>query len=100
MDEKTLTALQGSIKKWEKIVSGKGVDRGTENCPLCAVFLPRCDGCPVKERTGRGFCYGSPYDDFSNTFSDTWGESIHKADTPKRKRAALKELKFLKSLLP
>ena len=30
MNARTLKALRGSIKKWEKIVAGTGKDRGTE----------------------------------------------------------------------
>ena len=56
MDTKTLTALKGSIAKWEAIVAGTGEDRGTENCPLCAAFYhhpKHCEGCPVERSTGQ-----------------------------------------------
>jgi hypothetical protein len=38
MDEKTLEALKGSIRKWEAIVDGTGEDDGADNCPLCHMF--------------------------------------------------------------
>ena len=66
MLEATRTALEGSIRKWEKIVAGTGVDMADENCPLCQLF-ENCqdgEGCPVDNETGDG-CAGSPYDDWS-----------------------------------
>jgi hypothetical protein len=33
-------ALKMSIKKWEKISSGKGTDQGWVDCPLCMLFNP------------------------------------------------------------
>lgn len=72
MDERTLTALKGSIAKWEGIVAGTVENRGFHNCPLCARFHPEatnrsyrgphvCEGCPVKDKTGKSLCRGSPY---------------------------------------
>lgn len=99
MDERTLTALQGSIAKWEAIAAGTGKDDGTANCPLCEEFYgDDCVECPVKERTGQRACAGSPYDE--------WTESIGifkvggRADTPARVALAIAEVDFLRSLLP
>jgi hypothetical protein len=38
MDNQTLAALKGSIRKWENIAAGTGVDKGVFNCPLCKLF--------------------------------------------------------------
>ena len=87
-NKKTLKALQGSIKKWENIVAGTGVDRGTENCPLCQLYINnRCEGCPVKKKTQLIGCLGTPYGAY---------ESSHKD----HKKLAQAEVYFLKSLLP
>lgn len=95
MDEQTFRALQGSIAKWEAIVAGNGVDEGPDNCPLCKLFHPsvapddgrqNCDGCPVKAKTGRSYCAGSPYDEY--------------AEGGTSRAQAKRELKFLQSLLP
>ena len=71
MKLETLEALRGSISKWQRIAAGQGVDRGPLDCPLCHLFNPplsdadatprKCDGCPVKQATGRSYCQGSPY---------------------------------------
>jgi hypothetical protein len=97
MDSETLEALKGSIAKWKAIVAGIGSDAGLYDCPLCALFHPRrrpeatsgapCDGCPVKQHTGKSYCEGSPYDHWDEGDDDE--EVVAKA-----------ELDFLISLLP
>jgi hypothetical protein len=97
MDNQTLAALKGSIRKWENIVAGTGVDKGVFNCPLCELFWDDdCTGCPVSERTGLMNCRGTPY--------NMW-EALTKRDDathgdPERIAAAQAELDFLRSLLP
>ena len=92
MDKKTLKALKGSIEKWEKIVAGTGKDEGPNNCPLCKLFNKiegeekyACNGCPVKEETGQKYCWNTPYEVY---------------EPNPTKKNAIKELNFLKSLLP
>lgn len=109
MEQRALKALKGSIRKWEKIVAGTGRDKGGDNCPLCLEFNDRfsqepvCEGCPVYEKTGKTLCDNSPYDE--------WLRLVHapqrqqnpggfKVENAKEKRAAQKELDFLRSLLP
>jgi hypothetical protein len=92
MNAETLAALRGSIAKWQAIVDGTGEDNGAENCPLCQMFRTDknlCTGCPVAEKTGRPFCWGSPYRDFVESESDKDALIAAKA-----------ELAFLQSLLP
>src|SRR4030065_20519 len=75
-------ALRGSIRKWERIVSGKAVNNGSADCPCCLTWLEPsgCDGCPIKEYSGEDLCRGTPY---ANGKNET---------RPQR------ELKFLKKL--
>lgn len=110
MDETTLTALQGSIKKWEAVVDGYGVDSGAENCPLCAEFYrdddynddtdDYCDGCPVATRTKEPGCIGTPYFDWRKAVLDSGQDFPAKATTPKLVALAQTELDFLRSLIP
>jgi len=103
MNKKTLKALKESIKKWEKIVSGEGEDRGGENCALCEMFAEdECIDCPVYIKTGEHSCGGTPYIEWRNH------QSYHLYTTEegfvvrcsKCKELAQRELEFLKSLLP
>ncbi len=104
MDAKCLTALKGSIKKWEKISEGTGVDRGPENCPLCKLFfdgLFSCVGCPVAGKTKRDFCNKTPYEKWTMHHEDkhhTYED--YQVHCPKCTLLATQEVKFLKSLLP
>src|SRR5690348_14984499 len=104
MNTKTLKALKGSIRKWERIVAGHGTDEGVDNCPLCKLFYgsddtdePYCDGCPIRTITGRAFCLGSPYERWADMFHFGMTRSVVDKDTLV---AAQAELDFLKSLLP
>ncbi len=113
MDKRTLTALEGSIAKWEAIVNGTGVDGGTDNCPLCKEFYNEadeddeytqcCKNCPVSIAVeGQDSCCGTPY--------EKWGEYhiLHNRNLytqrvvfdEKSKQLAQAEVDFLKSLLP
>jgi len=97
MDEKTLTALNASIAKWERRAGGDHSEPpGMHSCPLCRVFhedfykdyqkdRKSCEGCPVFERTGYTYCEETPYTKYY--FSRTNAN-------------AQAELDFLRSLLP
>lgn len=100
MDKKTLTALTASIKHWESNArrNPENARLGYRNCPLCAAFCTprmnsenRCRKCPVAQQTGLKDCVGTPY---ANALMSRYqGKAVWR-------RAARKELAFLKSLLP
>src|SRR5512143_84988 len=104
--EKTLKALQGSIKKWEDILTGKIPDKGNKNCPLCKMFLNHksldsdndCLGCPVRKATGEAHCTDSPYTTKWAMAHDTEGLEDF-AMNDEQVLAAREELDFLRSLL-
>lgn len=108
MTPATLTALRGSIAKWQAIVDGHGVDQSCDNCPLCALFWDRssCAGCPVSAKSGEHGCSNTPYEAWSDAEDDLGisGEPINSIDDPaareKLRAAAQAELDFLISLLP
>lgn len=105
MNQKVRKALEGSIKKWEKIVNGTGIDKGTDNCPLCKLFYfkKNCVGCPVFNKTKIKDCLRTPY---SQWLQHQWihkkitDPNKHKIFDSKSKHIAQAELQFLKSLLP
>jgi len=106
VDKKTLNALKGSIRKWERIVNGTGVDFGDANCPLCKLFLV-CEDCPIFLKTGLEGCEKTPYilwlihqKKVHNVSAWKVAKNGLRVLCPECKRIAEKELKFLKSLLP
>lgn len=112
MDARTLTALEGSIKKWEEIVAGEGDDQGPNNCPLCHLFqaeadpddpegLQECFGCPVSKKVSTDGCRETPYTAWNDKTSWTAADRKDRmATTPELVALAQAELDFLKSLRP
>ncbi len=101
MKQETLTAIRGSIKKWEQILNYKQEDKGADNCPLCSLYYynEHCIGCPVVVVTGRSRCVGSPYDDWHRYFDGT-NIPYSKVIDATSAELALEELTFLRTLLP
>ena len=88
---KKIDALKLSIKKWERIVSGDGEDRGHKDCACCQSFY--CVDCPIMQYTGQPFCRDTPY-------ATMWAPlMVGKAETPEATEAAQAELDFLKEVL-
>lgn len=102
MDRKTLTALRESVRKWERIVAGTGKDNGTEDCALCQEFNlqveDKCEGCPVAAKTGKPFCWNSPFVAWCKSSTLTLLGRVAKSKAAKV--AAREELDFLRGLLP
>lgn len=102
MNAPTLKALRASIAHWKRMAErgygkpGSKDEPTARNCALCAMFAPLggklCQGCPVMNKTTQQFCIGTPY----SAARRFWRSEIQTAF----KRAASKELAFLRSLLP
>lgn len=105
MNDETLTALMGSITKWEAIADGTGVDIGRYNCPLCVAFSidesPQCGLCPVMRHTGERNCLSTPYIRWIYHQNDVHDDADwHRVQCPECASIAREEVEFLKSLLP
>lgn len=105
MNKATRKALERSIAHWERVVEFGGRytrdNISSDNCALCRRFNSNeCEGCPVKERTGQSICKGSPYHEAARLWYVCRGEGLIPCTQAKFKRAARRELAFLKSLLP
>ncbi|MCK5132420.1 MAG: hypothetical protein KAR40_09760 [Candidatus Sabulitectum sp.] len=63
MKKKDVELVKGSIGKWLEIKrSTKGSERGPKDCSLCIEYHENdCEGCVVKEHTGKIFCDGTPF---------------------------------------
>ena len=99
-----LRALEGSIKKWKRIVASTGaMDNGSDDCLLCQTTGPFCEDCPVVGDSGYIMCRGTPYMDWLNHQKDEHGDYEEYSRTPRCKeclRLAKAERDFLISLLP
>ena len=99
--EETKEALEGSIRKWELIVSGEGTDNGVYDCPLCKLF-PYCgDGCPV-EYDGYGGCRNYEFEEWYGHLKDNHPVEFEKDNRRVLcdicKEHAVAELEYLCSL--
>lgn len=105
-----VSAIKGSIAKWDLIAHGILVNKGGENCPLCQVF--GCIPCPVYLKTYGIQCRHTPYVRIKLPRGITMPEWIHYPVPDKYKilgfgnkvnetfEAIEKEIEFLISLLP
>lgn len=103
MKPEVVEAIRGSIAKWEGIINGSGVDEGTDNCPLCAMFLAaQCSGCPIRDKMGKSYCRGTPIEVWRELSLKHFGKSEKRfyAATPVSLEIAKTVLQFLKNLLP
>ena len=103
-----IEAIKGSIKKWEAIVLGTGVDFGCDNCELCKKYDPElsndCLGCPIMEEAGNTGCFGTPYIEWYEHFDREHHDPCDnpfpmKVECPECKRLAKEELAFLEMIL-
>ena len=105
MNRKTRKALLESIFiKWENIISCKGDESGSDDCPLCKMFLKKsCEGCPVSTKTGLVYCENTPYGEWSNYAPEYEGKTytawIGEVPSIDVIYIAVKEQEFLISLL-
>lgn len=101
MDDRTITALKRSVEKWERYASAKdltAVKIGSDSCPLCVLFIDRaCTGCPVRRKTGKAICNGSPYEEAARRY---WGYKYSGGTLHSFSIAAAAEAQFLRSLIP
>lgn len=100
MKEITKVALLGSIKKWQAIAAGTGVDNGPYNCPLCQLFGGGfCRECPVALKVKAGACMKTPYVAWNVHLNEK--HQVHGG--PARCRICIaiakKEVAFLKQIL-
>lgn len=79
VDYEQRTALDGSIRKWERIVKEldskdpilKVSEKGPSDCECCISFRSYhigCTRCPIYEFTGKHDCMNTPYQDWANRF--------------------------------
>ncbi len=91
MEDKTLEALKGSIKKCTLFYDLTNYpDNEEEN-------RKQCDGCPVFEKTKKRFCENTPFQAWKVV--QVKGK-YNWADDPVKQMWAKRELSFLVDLLP
>ena len=109
MNQETLTALVGSILKWDTIALGCGRDEAGNNCPLCVLSgkssAISCMDCPIALKTGEDQCNQTPYWDIRNTLFERYSLPECTKDTEYHTMVALfanieQFIEFMVDLLP
>jgi len=91
-----LKIMQASVRKWQRIIDGKGTDGGVLDCPPCRIFyMLVCTGCPIAAYTGKRFCKGTPYVDWYWHQNDVHGKMIKRIYCPDCRRLAEKMHGFM-----
>lgn len=99
LTKKALRALKASIAHWKRLATGKRLADETifiSSCALCSAFYDHgsCTGCPIKKRTGRAGCEGTPWIRTRNAVNN------YTYNSDEFRSAAKKQLEFLQSFLP
>lgn len=99
MTRSTYEALQQSAKKWYGIIFNNEFDNGSEDCALCDLFFgnDNCDGCPIAAIAQDNRCRSTPYKEWEELFLN---KCSRQADNIIKVEAAIKEYKFILSLIP
>ena len=91
-----ITIMEASVRKWNRIIAGKGSDGGVLDCPPCRIFYALiCVGCPIAQYTGKKFCKGSPYIEWYWHQNDAHGKMFRKVYCPECKRLATNMRDFM-----
>jgi len=105
MNKETRKSLEESIQKWKLVVGGKEIDRGSENCALCQLFMTDCRDCPVGQYVNNSGCIKTPWEKWNlhhmGTHDKWWDLTVFDREgqeCDRCKKLAQAELDFLKSL--
>jgi hypothetical protein len=93
--------MEASVRKWERIIDGKGSDGGVLDCPPCRIFYPLvCFGCPIAQYVGKKFCQKTPYGPwFRHQNEEHADKLLRKVRCPECLRLAEEMRDFMKEIV-
>ena len=95
-----ISIMAASVKKWDRIIAGKGADGGVLDCPPCRIFyMLVCTGCPIAEYTGKKFCKKTPYGAWYRHQTDVHGRMRRKIYCPECLKLATDMRDFMVEIL-
>ncbi len=84
-----ISIMEASVRKWNRIIAGKGSDGGVLDCPPCRIFyMLVCFGCPIAGYTGKKFCKQTPYGPWYHHQVNDHGHLTRKVYCPECSRLA------------
>lgn len=95
-----ISIMEAAVRKWNRILAGKGSDGGVWDCPPCRIFyMLFCMGCPIAAYTGKKFCKRTPYGPWYHHQIDDHGYMIRKIRCPECERLALAMRDYMQEIL-
>lgn len=92
--------MEASVRKWQRIIDGKGSDGGVLDCPPCRLFYVLvCIGCPIAAYSGKKFCRETPYIPWYRHQVQDHGFMIRKAYCPECTRLAMDMRDYMQEIV-
>lgn len=95
-----ISIMEAAVRKWNRILAGKGSDGGVWDCPPCRIYyMLFCVGCPIATYAGKKFCQRTPYGPWYHHQVDDHGYMIRKIRCPECERLALAMRDYMQEIL-
>ncbi len=95
-----ISIMQASVRKWERIIAGKGSDGGILDCPPCRLFyMLVCVGCPIAAYSGKKFCKGTPYGAWYHHQMEAHGYMFRKVYCPQCRELAVAMRDYMQAIV-
>ncbi len=95
-----ISIMEAAVRKWNRILDGKGSDGGVWDCPPCRIFyMLFCVGCPIAAYTGKKFCQHTPYGPWYHHQNNVHGYVIKKIRCPECRRLAVAMRDYMQEIV-
>ena len=95
-----ITIMEASVRKWNRIIDGKGSDGGVLDCPPCRIFyMLVCTGCPIASYTGKKFCKETPYVAWYRHQNEAHGYMFRKVYCEECRKLAIEMRDFMQTIV-
>jgi hypothetical protein len=95
-----ISIMQASVRKWQRIIDGKGSDGGVLDCPPCRLFyMLVCVGCPIAAYSGKKFCKGTPYIPWYHHQMEAHGYMFRKVYCPQCRELAIDMRDYMQAIV-
>lgn len=95
-----ISIMEAAVRKWERIIAGRGSDGGVWDCPPCRIYyMLFCVGCPIAAYAGKKFCRRTPYGPWYHHQNDAHGYLIRRIRCPECERLAIAMRDYMQEIV-
>ena len=95
-----ISIMEAAVRKWQRILNGKGSDGGVLDCPPCRIFYVLvCIGCPIAAYSGKKFCRETPYIPWYRHQMEVHGYIRKKIYCPECRRLAIDMRNYMSEIV-